>query len=182
MLYDVRGIERAGSGEAAPLRIKGLGPEHTFTGGLTASPYRLEAWIGGGRRVSSYAGGGGGKERVRRAQQATRPRIRARAWAWIATASALMSPGVAAIRSATSAWSMTTSSSAKGGPEPSRWRKAGELMWYGRFATTVNAASKALWGSNWRMSAVSTVTFAGSSSRSVSDRPGSISIATTRRA
>ena len=38
------------------------------------------------------------------------------AWAWIATASALISPGCAAMRSATSAWTMTTSRAANGGP------------------------------------------------------------------
>src|SRR5438067_12648203 len=45
-----RGIECAGSGEAAPPRIKGLRPEHTFTGCLTVPPHRL-------RRRSADGGG-----------------------------------------------------------------------------------------------------------------------------
>ena len=62
------------------------------------------------------------------------------------------------MRSATSAWTITTRREANGGPTDRRWRSAGEVMWYGRLATTTKSRSNKPDGSILRMSSWQTVT------------------------
>ena len=50
-----------------------------------------------------------------------------------------MPPGGAAIRSATSRWSMSTKRSGRGS-SPSTWWSTGLVMWYGRLATRSQGA------------------------------------------
>src|SRR2546423_1073554 len=60
------------------------------------------------------------------------------------TARALIWPGAAAMRSATSAWTITTRREANGGPTDRRWRSAGGVMWDGRLAATTQPRARLL--------------------------------------